>query len=920
MDQNKYLILLKGKDKTLEVSSYEMRGFEVSITFINNPELYTYKTQNVVIRKNPSNVDVTNSVIYFNDIPICDIKQVLNFNGIARIIFNRHGSQIYDLKSLKIENTCIRSDAAKNVLKYWANISQYTHSDDEPKSFLKKEYDKLNFVSSNSVLGYYINKNPIKTLPCYKNNIIFPFKFNLSQKQALENALKSNISIIEGPPGTGKTQTILNIIANLAIMQNKTVAVVSGNNAAVQNIKDKLEKDKYNFFVASLGNNKNRKDFFSNLPQCDVSNWNANDQENVLFEKINQLNTRINHLLELNNQKAKIQQELAAFLLEKQHFEHYYSNQKINEIKGLPLFRQTPEKIISFLVDNYFAKENERSKSLFYKIKLLFKYGFTDFRNLKENEIDIILKLQKDYYELKIKLLENKITILQKELDDGSFDNLLEQHEKYSKTLFEQQLYKRYHDKNTVNLDASTYKKNFDRFINYFPVILSTTHSLRNCIPNNYLFDYLIIDEASQVDLLTGALALSCCKNAIIVGDTKQLPQIVEEAIQEKVNILDIEDNYNYFKHNILSSMISLYEDKLLRVILKEHYRCHPKIIGFCNQKYYNGELIPFTVENETDNPLILYRTSKGNHLRDVTNGNSKGKFNQREIDVTIEEVLHNPTLYVKKNTDIGFVTPYRKQVEKANNILDREIECDTVHKYQGREKPVMIMSTVLDASKSGKIGISFVDDPCIINVAVSRAQKQFVLVTHNTLFNNRGKEVRDLIRYIEYNTLHENVVNSEVISVFDLLYKEYSDKLIKLKNRLLRNSKYESENIIMTHLMDILYDARYNSLSFTTQVKLKNLLNNMDKLDGVELRYVNHNSSVDFVVFYKINKQPILIIEVDGFASHENNPDQLDRDKIKDSILSKYKFPLLRLATTGSGEEKKIRNKLDEVLKTDEV
>lgn len=58
----------------------------------------------------------------------------------------------------------------------------------------------------------------------------------------MENIYKSNISVIQGPPGTGKTQTILNIIVNLAIMQNKTVAVVSNNNEAVKNVKDKLKK------------------------------------------------------------------------------------------------------------------------------------------------------------------------------------------------------------------------------------------------------------------------------------------------------------------------------------------------------------------------------------------------------------------------------------------------------------------------------------------------------------------------------------------------------------------------------------------------------------------------------------------------------------------------------------------------------
>jgi superfamily I DNA and/or RNA helicase len=57
--------------------------------------------------------------------------------------------------------------------------------------------------------------------------------------------------------------------------------------------------------------------------------------------------------------------------------------------------------------------------------------------------------------------------------------------------------------------------------------MLSTTHSLRKCASENYLFDYVIIDEASQVDIVTGALALSCAKNVVIVGDLKQLPNVV---------------------------------------------------------------------------------------------------------------------------------------------------------------------------------------------------------------------------------------------------------------------------------------------------------------------------------------------------------------------------------------------------------
>ena len=73
--------------------------------------------------------------------------------------------------------------------------------------------------------------------------------------------------------------------------------------------------------------------------------------------------------------------------------------------------------------------------------------------------------------------------------------------------------------------------------------------------------------------------------------------------------------------------------------LLREHYRCHPKIIEFCNQQFYDGELISMTTDSGEDNVLQVVRTVKGNHAR--------GHFNQREIDVIIEEVLPNISIKV---------------------------------------------------------------------------------------------------------------------------------------------------------------------------------------------------------------------------------------------------------------------------------
>ncbi|OAB35997.1 AAA domain-containing protein [Paenibacillus glacialis] len=923
MDRMKYLIILNGVDKTEQVESYDRQDSKIFVKFewgVTKP--YSYHLKNVIIDENPTVMDVTDKEVYIQNLPVFDVQQILVFNQIAKVLFNNKTTQICDVEYMSIEDKGVSKNSIRNILKYWKEIAQHTNTNDEVESdsFLKKQFDKLTSIHPESVLGCYLNKDPLKKLNPTTNDIIFPFKYNLSQKQAVENALGNNISVIEGPPGTGKTQTILNIVANLAAMQNKTIAIVSGNNAAVQNVKDKLEKGKYNFFVASLGNIDNQKEFFKHLPQADIAGWKSEVEESVLIERINKLNGQINHLMALNNHKAILQQELSAYRLEQQHYDHYYENQNVQEMERSSLFwrfyRETPDKIISFLAENHLAIKQDKSNSILHKVKLLIKFGYTDFKNLKEHRIDVMLKLQKDYYVLKIKFLENNIEDIQKELEQGLFDDLLKQHEQDSTSLFKHKLHAKYDSRNPMDLTINTYKKSFETFIDYYPVVLSTTHSLRNCISNNFMFDYVIIDESSQVDLLTGALALSCCKNAIIVGDTKQLPHIVTQDVIERFKKDDIENIYNYIEHNILSSMLALYSDDLPKVILKEHYRCHPKIIEYCNQKYYNGELISFTEEKENDVPLMMYRTAKGNHTREVTKGVSKGKFNQREIDI-IQEVILNPMVSVTNDSDIGFTTPYRKQVEKATMVLSKDTEIDTIHKYQGREKPLMILSTVLDNSASGKMGMRFVNDPCKINVAVSRAQKQFILVTGEKVFRKIGNEIGDLIRYIEYSTLDDNVIQSELVSVFDLLYTDFSDKLISFQSRLFQKLKYRSENIAYTLIDDILSEDKYSSLEFTTQVSIKNLLNNVDKLNEEERKYVKHNASVDFVFYHKFAKEPLLAIEVDGFQFHENNPVQQVRDDKKNNILEKYDLPLLRLVTQGSGEEQKIRDKLDAVMKS---
>ena len=501
-------------------------------------------------------------------------------------------------------------------------------------------------------------------------------------------------------------------------------------------------------------------------------------------------------------------------------------------------------------------------------------------------------------YKNKENEINTDIERIERELKIFNFDNELKEYSNNELKIFKDKLSKKY----SKNLSRQVFTeedlwKRFDKVINEYPVILSTTHSLRNCIPDNLLINYLIVDEASQVDILTGSLALSCAKNVVIVGDLMQLTNVVSEEDREvSKKIFDtykLKEAYDFSNNNLLSSITSLNKD-IKKTLLKEHYRCHPKIINFCNKEFYNDELIILTEEKEGDSPLVLYKTKEGNHAR--------GTINIRQIDVIKEEVL--PKLKYEKS--IAVISPYRKQTEELSRIIGDTVEADTVHKFQGREKDVVILSTV-----SNEIN-DFVDNSNLINVAISRAVKKLIVVTSD--FENVDSNIGDLIKYIQYNNLE--VVESEVSSIFDLLYKSYGEKLVETIKSSKKVSNFDSENLMYALIEEILSKSEFSNLSAAIHVPLKMIIRNTEKLTAEERKFVlNPWTHTDFLVFSKLDKKPVLVVEVDGYKYHVQNPKQLERDKRKDKILEKYNVPIIRFSTTGSGEKKLLEDKLRKVI-----
>lgn len=927
MDEEKILIILKGEDKTREIEYFtQYDSGKIDIKFYNNEQEYHYYKRNAIIKENPILIELDKQDVYYKNQILFNIQKIIKFGEYVKVFYKSTETQIFRYNDLSFKSNLIEN-LNKNVIEYFREISNYVkNGKDEEESeeikvqegFLKGEYDKLNYIEEDSVLHYYINKIDLMNLKTEKDiNIIYPFRFNLSQKRAVENVFKSKISVIQGPPGTGKTQTILNIIANLAIMQNKTVAVVSNNNEAVKNVKDKLKKYGYDFIVADLGRKSKRETFFENLPQPNVKDFNLKEDETNLYSYMQELNNSLDELLEKNNEMAKLEKEIEAFQLEQKYFEEYYKEQNIEEIQKLPFYHKTDDRILDFLLDTQLLYEGKIKVKWIYKVKLLFKYGIIDFKKLDTTLIETILYLQKEYYKKKIESLQKEYTNISNYLKKQKFEILQKEHQSISEKIFKNEIYKRYVGKSN-KFTLQNYKENITDFLKSFPVVLSTTYSLRNSIPNNFMFDYVIIDESSQVDLLAGSLALSCAKNVVIVGDEKQLPQIVDKTIKEKINNMEVDICHDYFENSILSAILRTYDKKIPQETLKEHYRCHPKIIEFCNKRYYNNELIAFYTKEhlKVKKPLILYYTVEGNHMRKITRGDQKGTFNERELEAIKDEVLKDNRVNKYNNDEIGITTPYREQANKIQKSTEKGIESDTIHKFQGREKKLMILSTVLDSSSMGKRGIDFVDDPCMVNVAVSRAIEQFVIVTDKRLFNEEGNDIKALLKYIKYNELDSEIVNSQIVSVFDLLYKEYSKKLEKLNRSLLHNSKFKSENIIDTVFNSAFKMDEFKDYKYEREIVVRNIFKNLDNLSNKEKEYVNNGARVDFVIYDKMNNKPAILIEVDGFEYHRNNPKQLEKDELKNSIARKNGIPILRFETGGKAyDEEKIISELRKVL-----
>ena len=907
------MVIIDGQIKTSQIArcSISDSGDRYNIAFKNNTsKTFSYGRNRAVWLTNPVIFEPQHCHLYHNGKQLSPLAFIAAFQrGYQKYWYVEYFNGAYasyNGEDISIVKSCLEDQPSKSVFEYLRSVAAINplKSEDDGTPLLLRQYQSIDFIGDDRAAAPYLNPNEFKPQKFVASTLIYPFGCNASQQKAVQAAFESQISIIQGPPGTGKTQTILNIVANI-LCQGKTVMVVSNNNSAITNVVEKLERYGMGFITALLGSRENKDAFLAaqetdKVIPADIEQWHSAEADKAeYFTNINRQSIALADVFAKQERLALARQELDALQVEHTHFEQEVEcrtqvalRKQLSSTQLMTLWNDLQAVIDGVRYSGIFAKIVNAIRDYRFSRKLRRVFSGIVEKPTVEDIISLIPIVQCKFYEVKQTELVSEIDALEKALKNCDASAMMRQLQEDSMCYLRNALYHKYgkgHERPIFqNITAS--------IIEEYPVVLSTTFSSRTNFKQDALFDYVIMDEASQISAETGALALMCARNAVIVGDSMQLPNVVIEEDKLRLQAIamqcNIDEKYDCAENSFLQSVIKVLPDAP-QTLLREHYRCHPKIINFCNQKFYGGKLVIMTKDNGEEDVISAKRTVVGNHTR--------GKMNQREIEVVTREVL--PTLSYPAD-EIGIIAPYNGQVDALNQAVGGTIDVATVHKFQGREKDAIIMSTVDDAITE------FSDDPNLLNVAISRAKQKFCLVVSG---NEQPKDcnISDLLAYIEYNNC--TVSDSNIHSIFDLLYDQYTTARLEYLKEHKRISEYDSENLTYAMLEQIIEEnVEFSHLGIVCHQPLRQLLRDVSILSEEERSYVLHpNTHIDFILYNRVSKQPVLAIETDGYQHHKSGTAQSTRDEKKNHILATYGIPLLRLSTIGTNERERVEKAL---------
>ena len=501
-----------------------------------------------------------------------------------------------------------------------------------------------------------------------------PGLLSSAQSNALSNAASQQLSLISGPPGTGKSYTIAAIAID-RMLNGESVLIVSKTDQAIEVVSEKLQSD---FGLESGFIRGNSENFLKTV---------RDHLDSLLKEGVRQ-NTDIKSLrLRLDQTRSLLKQ------LEKSFAKSLLVARNMGP--GTPVIKRLLAELYNRLM---------RKNNIWTSQERIGDYQ----QRFEADAISYINAYQAD-----------------------QLSHLLQTRRKALVT-FHQALRAR-SSKKQAEFFAET---DFDVVLQAFPIWLVSVDDVNRILPfTKELFDIVIIDEATQCDIASALPALQRARRAVVVGDRKQLRHVSflsnqkqEELWKKSALEGKVSSGLSYRDQSLMDIASDAITSQSAVVLLDEHFRSKPELIAFSNEFFYANRLKIMQARPGVNNgDALTFTKLSGKRLASGRNAVEKDHI----ITVISQHISDYAAIRIKPS--LGVLSPYREQAEyldreirkhfPAATLSDFNLRISTPYGFQGEERDVMLISMAID--NESLRAASYLNREDMFNVAITRAKTQ---------------------------------------------------------------------------------------------------------------------------------------------------------------------------------------------------
>ena len=592
---------------------------------------------------------------------------------------------------------------------------------------------------------------------------VTPLSLSDAQLNVVKNVENAKLVSVFGPPGTGKSQTIVNLAAHL-IANGKTVLVASRMDKAVDVVAERLNELGAPFLALRAGRLNYQRELSMQLQDllankvdldegaensilCDVS-----DMENLL-KAIRDLEQKSEKIIKLeeewNNVNGQINLAKVQFA-NPQFIKNVLKEDEINTVEN-------SINILSGNLEKSGFWSGIKNMSAIGNLKKILRTNNFDVNNeniaILKNELEfakLVCKARMIETEIQaignVHILSEQIRNLKQKQKRLAIDILKTKRRAALKGLMQDPVKRQrlfVHSKSLVERKKNLQNRlleteDFRPLLEAFPCWCVTTYAVSGSLPMKPgLFDVVIIDEASQCDIASCFPILYRAKKAVVVGDDKQLPHLsfLEKAKEQSfLSQYGINDRYQLmwrFRTNSMFDLANYYS--MHPVLLDEHFRSLPPIINFSNKEFYGGRIKVMRRNDNTNKVLETIVVPDGKVDFDATRNLPEIEALVKKLhEIVVEDERKNPETPVS----IGIISPFRAQVEQLKSSVAKvlsehmmekhQIEIGTAHTFQGDERDIILISWAY-ANNSFPQSLIFLQKPNLFNVAITRARYRMI-------------------------------------------------------------------------------------------------------------------------------------------------------------------------------------------------